>query len=60
MQTRGMTEADAVLRIDAQSAQADKVAHADVVFDNTGTLAELQQEVRDALAAVRVHLAAQS
>ena len=56
MQTRGMTEADAVLRIDAQSAQADKVAHADVVFDNTGTLAELQQQVRDALSHVTATL----
>ena len=58
-QTRGLTEAEAILRIDAQSAQADKVAHADVVFDNTGTLAALQQQVRDALAAIRIHLAAQ-
>jgi len=36
------------------------VAHADVVFDNTGTLAALQQQVRDALATVRATLAAQS
>ena len=60
MQTRGLSEADAILRIDAQAPQADKVARADVVFDNTGTLASLQQQVRTALAAVHTSLAARS
>ncbi|MFM2033289.1 MAG: hypothetical protein RLZZ297_2054 [Chloroflexota bacterium] len=58
MQTRGLSAADAVLRIDAQAPQADKVARADVVFDNTGTLESLQQQVRDRLAHVRATLAA--
>jgi dephospho-CoA kinase len=60
IQTRGMSEADAILRIDAQAPQADKVARADVVFDNSGTLESLQQQVHTALAAVRTHLASQS
>ena len=60
MQTRGLSEADAILRIDAQAPQATKVARADVVFANTGTLDSLQTLVRSALAAVRARLATQS
>jgi dephospho-CoA kinase len=60
MQTRGLSEADAILRIDAQAPQATKVARADVVFANTGTLDSLQTQVRSALAAVRARLATQS
>ena len=60
MQTRGLSEADAILRIDAQAPQATKVARADVVFANTGTRESLQTQVRSALAAVRTRLATQS
>ena len=60
MQTRGLSEADAILRIDAQAPQAAKVARADVVFANTGTLDSLQTQVRSALAAVRARLVTQS
>ena len=60
MQTRGLSEADAILRIDAQAPQAAKAARADVVFANTGALDSLQTLVRSALAAVRTRLASQS
>lgn len=45
---RGMTAADAWQRIRAQSPQADKVRQADVVIDNSGTLAETEAQVRRA------------
>lgn len=48
MATRGLSEAEAVLRIDAQPPQADKVAQADVVIDNSGDLAAVRARVRRA------------
>ncbi|MFM7679675.1 MAG: dephospho-CoA kinase [Roseiflexaceae bacterium] len=45
MQTRNMSRADALMRIDAQSPQATKIAAADVVIHNDGTLADTQQYV---------------
>lgn len=57
MQTRGLSESEAILRVDAQAPQSAKVAHADVVFDNAGTLEALQQQVSAALAHVRASLA---
>ncbi|MEY2845124.1 MAG: hypothetical protein RL076_670 [Chloroflexota bacterium] len=45
MQTRNMSHADALTRIDAQSPQAHKIAVADVVIHNDGTLAATQQYV---------------
>ena len=57
MQTRGLTEAEAIIRIDAQSPQADKVAQAHHVFANTGTLASLQQQVHVALDGIYAELA---
>jgi dephospho-CoA kinase len=45
MQTRNMSRADAIMRIDAQSPQATKIAAADVVISNDGILADTQQFV---------------
>lgn len=45
MRSRGMTEAEAILRVDAQPPQAEKIALADVVIDNSRTLAETRQQV---------------
>lgn len=56
METRGLTEAEAILRIDAQAPAHEKVAHADVVFDNAGTLEALQHQVRDQLGRIRAQL----
>jgi dephospho-CoA kinase len=42
---RGMTEADARARIAAQSPRADRLAAADIVIDNSGTLKDLRTEV---------------
>ncbi|GAC1383516.1 MAG: dephospho-CoA kinase [Herpetosiphon sp.] len=48
VQQRGMSEADARQRIEAQPPQRDKLAVADVAIANDGTLDELQQRVRTA------------
>ncbi|HEY1012840.1 MAG TPA: dephospho-CoA kinase [Herpetosiphonaceae bacterium] len=45
MGERGMSGADARQRIAAQNPQADKVAAADVVIDNSGTLDETRAQV---------------
>lgn len=45
MRSRGLSEAEAVLRVDAQPPQAEKVALADVVIDNSHTLAETRRQV---------------
>ena len=45
---RGLSEADAVLRVDAQPPQALKVARADVVIDNGGTVEATWLQVRAA------------
>jgi dephospho-CoA kinase len=45
MRERGLDRAAAELRIDAQPPEADKVAHADVVIDNGGTLKETARQV---------------
>ena len=42
---RGLVEAEAVARIDAQSRQADKIARADVVIDTDGLLRETEEQV---------------
>ena len=50
---RGMTEADALARIAAQADRATRLASATRVIDNSGSLEELEQQVRglwDALA----------
>lgn len=48
IQTRGMTEKDARQRIEAQPAQAEKIAQADVVIDNSGTLEQTHAQVEHA------------
>jgi len=48
MANRGLSEAEAALRIDAQPPQAEKVAQADVVIDNGGSLAEVRAQVERA------------
>jgi dephospho-CoA kinase len=46
MRTRGLREADARLRIEAQPPQSDKAALADVLIENDGTLADLREQVK--------------
>lgn len=46
METRGLSESEAELRIDAQPPQADKVALADVVIDNGGDLQTTRAQVQ--------------
>lgn len=53
MQTRGLSEAEATLRIDAQPPQADKIAQADVVIDNGGSLEDVRAQVERAWDVVR-------
>ena len=45
MNRDGLSEAHALARMESQRAQEDKASLADVVFDNGGTLDELQQAV---------------
>jgi dephospho-CoA kinase len=46
--TRGLSEAEAQARIAAQPPQADKVAQADVVIDNSGSLEVTRRQVQAA------------
>lgn len=48
MQSRGMSEAEATQRVDAQPPQAEKVARADVVIDTTGSLEDTRRRVEKA------------
>jgi dephospho-CoA kinase len=50
--TRGLTEDEAALRIDAQPPQEEKAALADVVIVNDGDLDALQEEVKAAWARI--------
>lgn len=45
MSTRGYPREEAEMRVDAQSPQEEKVARADVVIDNSGTLEETYRRV---------------
>ena len=45
MAQRGLSHADAVLRVDAQPPQSAKVACADVVIDNSGTIVATERQV---------------
>jgi dephospho-CoA kinase len=45
MRTRKLSREEALLRIEAQPPQEDKVALADVVIDNSGTLKETEKRV---------------
>ena len=53
VEQRGMTAEDAKARIAAQAPLADKLAVADIVIDNDGTLAELDARVRQVWADLR-------
>jgi dephospho-CoA kinase len=53
MRTRGMSEAEARQRINAQPPQSEKLKYATVVIDNSGELIETQQHVRAALEAIK-------
>jgi dephospho-CoA kinase len=46
--TRGLTEQEAALRVDAQPPQEEKIARADLVITNDGDLASLQDKVKAA------------
>jgi dephospho-CoA kinase len=46
MRTRGLSEADARLRIVAQPPQSEKAALADVLIENNGALDELRAQVK--------------
>jgi dephospho-CoA kinase len=46
--SRGMLREEAIQRIRAQPPQAEKVARADVVIDNSGSLARTAQQVKEA------------
>ncbi len=50
---RGMPEADARARMAAQASRADRLAVADVVIDNDGPLAALEDQVRKVWNALR-------
>jgi dephospho-CoA kinase len=52
MTTRGMSESEAYTRIAAQPPQADKVAQADVVIDNSGSLEQTRRQVEAAWRAI--------
>lgn len=58
METRGMGEAEAHQRIEMQTPQADKVANAEVVIVNDGTLEELHAQLDAAWVQVEEKLAA--
>ncbi len=45
IRTRGYSQAEAEMRVDAQSPQVDKVARAGVVIDNTGMLEAMRRQV---------------
>jgi dephospho-CoA kinase len=51
--TRGMREDEARARIAAQPPQADKVAQADVVIDNSGSLEDTRRQVETAWQALQ-------
>lgn len=46
--TRGLSEQEAILRIDAQPPQAEKAARADVIIDNSGSLEDVRRQVEHA------------
>ncbi len=53
MASRGLSYNEAVLRIDAQPPQAEKVARADVVIDNSGAIEATRTQVEQAWACMR-------
>lgn len=53
MRTRGLSRAEAELRISAQPPQEDKIARANVVIDNSGSLAQTLAQVEAAWQALQ-------
>ena len=53
MSERGLTEADAQRRIDAQNKQADKLRQADVIIRNDGDIEATRRQVEQAWAALK-------
>jgi dephospho-CoA kinase len=53
MTTRGMSETEAWQRIHAQPPQSEKIAQADVVIDNSGTLEQTAVQVQTAWRAIK-------
>ena len=51
--TRALTQEEAILRIDAQPPQAEKIARADAVIDNSDALEETRAQVHRHLARIR-------
>ena len=51
--TRGMSTEEALQRIEAQAPQSEKIAQADVVIDNSGSLEETQAQVEQAYRRMR-------
>jgi len=45
MRSRGLSEADARLRIEAQPPQSEKAALADILIENNGTLDDLREQI---------------
>jgi dephospho-CoA kinase len=54
MRTRKLCQEEALLRIEAQPPQEDKVALADVVIDNSGSLKETREQVEQEWERLRV------
>jgi dephospho-CoA kinase len=52
-ETRGMTAEQARVRMAAQASRAQRLAIADIVIDNSGTLADLDQRVAEVWEALR-------
>ncbi len=50
--SRGLSQAEAELRVEAQPPAVEKLKHADLVIDNSGTLEETYRAVRNAWARV--------
>jgi dephospho-CoA kinase len=55
---RGMSEEDAAARMAAQATREQRLAIADIVIDNSGTLADLDQRVGEVWADLRARAAA--
>ena len=54
LRDRQMSEADARRRTEAQSPQSEKVRHATLVIDNSGSLAETRRQVETAFRAIEI------
>ena len=54
---RGLSDTEARLRIEAQSSQADKIALADVIIDNSGSLQDMERQVVTEWNSIRRQLA---